>query len=193
MRNKKPDPHHQDPSVSLTPVSARRRIVTGGVAAGAASMLMVPGQWARPVVQAVVLPAHAQMSSPTCTALVLDGCQVECGLGNLSMGTRYTFTLEDGCIAIASAEDTTETPTAADQLTILCSRVEVDSVALLLAGEVHDFTNSESGSLNCGSPTTGTTDVDLSITVESVPFTATGTITSSEDDIVVSNITVAPA
>lgn len=68
MRDKRADPQPLDPEVSSSPVPARRRIVTGGLAAGAATVLLLPGQWTRPIVQAVVLPVHAQTSGPCVSA-----------------------------------------------------------------------------------------------------------------------------
>jgi len=61
--NKKPDPL-SNPEEASDRSSARRRVLKtalfGGAAVGA--FKFAPEQWTRPIVQAVTLPAHAQMS-----------------------------------------------------------------------------------------------------------------------------------
>lgn len=53
------------------PDSGRRRILKvitiGGVATTAT--LLLPSKWAKPVVQSVIVPAHAQASPPECPPL----------------------------------------------------------------------------------------------------------------------------
>lgn len=60
--NEQPDP---DKTPAATPASARRRLVAGiglGSAAGVAGML--PARWTKPVVDSILLPAHAQATQP---------------------------------------------------------------------------------------------------------------------------------
>ncbi len=58
-------PAREDPSRASIPDrrTALRRLLTGGALAGAAAAL--PATWTRPVVQSVLLPAHAQLSGET--------------------------------------------------------------------------------------------------------------------------------
>lgn len=63
-------------SMSDTPSTLRRRLLTGGVAAGL-SMPLIPTSWNRPVVESVLLPAHAQTSGPSsgpCGPVSGTGC-----------------------------------------------------------------------------------------------------------------------
>lgn len=64
---------HRDPGAAC-PATGRRgvlkRIAAGGATAGAAAAM--PSAWTRPVVESIVLPAHAQLSAAGCTAA--EGC-----------------------------------------------------------------------------------------------------------------------
>lgn len=56
--------------------SVLKRIAAGGATAGAAAAM--PSAWTRPVVESIVLPAHAQLSAAGCTAA--EGCYAFDGL-----------------------------------------------------------------------------------------------------------------
>lgn len=59
----------------------RRKIVVGTAASGAAALIghTLPGSWSRPVVESVILPAHAQTSveAPSCSCQITS-LDVEC-------------------------------------------------------------------------------------------------------------------
>lgn len=90
--------------------SLRRRILTGGVAAGLTS-IFIPAHWTRPIVQAVILPAHAQ-TSPSgdasgdggCRDDVFPGLEVDVNGCSSSFESSVTglISLEGGCISVAT-------------------------------------------------------------------------------------------
>lgn len=191
MAKKAPRSASPDSKVSSSRSSARRRIVTGGVVAGTTSVLL-PVQWLPPVVQAVILPAHAVTSPQACTPLTLNGCQANCADDPKFVGTRYTFEIVDGCI-IATQEETTQGPQAEDQLRIIC-RVEGEvAKQLTLIVEVVGSPLAV-GTQQCDNPASPhEVPFALDLTVATLPFIATGTITVATDEIVVSPIQVDPA
>lgn len=82
MRERKePLVHHPKQDVS-DPTSPRRRALNTGLAAGLTA-LALPGHWTRPVVQSVLLPAHAQTSpgvaqtSPEVAVYAVEGVTAE--------------------------------------------------------------------------------------------------------------------
>ena len=90
-------PPSKEAPISSPHASARRRIIAGGVAAGAAALLTLPAQWTRPVVQAILVPAHAQSTLPvTCLTDTIPGRSFNCESGPGCFGYRYE--LVNGCL-----------------------------------------------------------------------------------------------
>lgn len=90
--------------------STRRRILTGGIVTGL-TLPVLPGKWSRPVVQSVLLPAHARTSpSPCLTTLDLPGCSVSCNDDD-DIEVESTFQIavsEEGCLLVTPGESGTE-------------------------------------------------------------------------------------
>jgi hypothetical protein len=77
-------------------IESRRKLLKS-IAAGSGAIVAgksLPESWSRPVVDSVVLPAHAQTSGCTITMVVLDpaGAPVPSGTQIYNAGEEYTFT-----------------------------------------------------------------------------------------------------
>lgn len=69
---KKPHPEFKEKQTNLSasPSSLRRRLLGGGVAG--ATLPLLPVRWSHPVVESVLLPAHARTSPSPCSPVVTD-------------------------------------------------------------------------------------------------------------------------
>jgi hypothetical protein len=68
-----------------------RRRAIGRLLLGGAAVVALPGHWVRPVVESVILPAHAQATG--CSTLVISGNTVGCA--NPSSGEFTYFQVDD--------------------------------------------------------------------------------------------------
>lgn len=85
--------------------STRRRLLTGSVVTGL-TLPVLPGKWSRPVVQSVLLPAHAQSSPPCPTTATIEGCSFRCDDTSPHPDTRHRISVsEEGCIVVEPASD----------------------------------------------------------------------------------------
>lgn len=110
MKNKQPPPR-RDPGRSSSPASDRRRRLLTGVFVPGITWSLLPDKWSRPIVQSVLLPAHAQTSIPDdpsfspCNDIVeIPGCTVTCGAGEepISDVTYYQVSVDAvGCLVVA--------------------------------------------------------------------------------------------
>jgi len=119
-------------NAKTTSVVSRRRLLTtlasGGVAAGA---MAIPTKWARPVVDSVVLPAHAR-SSPGCVG---QGGQTLTLNGNLAPDQQDPFSF---CISGAGPNDTV-------QIDLICSDGTLDPVLEVTNPDGVDYFDDDSG------------------------------------------------
>lgn len=190
---KKIKPSWRDPKPAVADSTpARRRAVKTGLAAGVTSLLL-PGEWSRPIVQAILLPAHAQTSPPTepepCE-LILEGCTAQCQ-DTATSETRYTLAREDGCPVITNIE-TTSVPPGTNQILILCQfehDVLVSGLIALPGGIQHQTF----GVWRCGPDTAAFTgDPHPTMEIEGVPHTVQFTITVDPGLVTVSQVVVTP-
>jgi len=100
----------------------RRRLLAGGVVS-AFTVPLLPDQWTHPVVQSVLLPAHAQ-TSPCETSLELPGCEVSCSDEIGEEFRRYLITVsDDGCLDFTEVSGGEES-----HVRVQCARTDVDTV-----------------------------------------------------------------
>jgi len=74
-----------EPSAGLD--SCKRRKLLSSIAAGGAAVSLLPQKWSKPVVDSVLLPAHAQMSPGALVACTVTGYLVS---GTLSLSQSST-------------------------------------------------------------------------------------------------------
>lgn len=169
----------------------RRRILTGGVAAGA-STLLLPGQWTRPVVKGVLTPVHAQTTPQQATPPqdaescpntdTIEGVSFGCDDDPVTFG--FLYSLSNGCL---TREPTTEeTP---DSIVVDFQQT-VNGVLLnvIVGGSGFGTT------LLCDTPSDADTPWEEDFDVDGVPYRATFTVgrTQTPPTVFVSDILVAP-
>lgn len=79
---------------------------------GAVTVANLPANWTKPVVNSVMLPAHAQTTSPSTCSLLLDGCTLTCDTesgsgdfpGYYMEYTVYTLEVVNGCPQVAGEQ-----------------------------------------------------------------------------------------
>lgn len=178
----------------------RRQLVQGGLATGT-TLTALSGPWTEPIVEKVLLPAHAQTTgdpstSPACTdILVLPGTTLFCDDAAIERSTVYTFTFESGCLSVTTqrfSDGCGPGPEVLDAHISVCETVVPgDGMEIRYFGVVFDeffFSNS------CETPTTGETSPFHEFVVDGVLFVASWTITNSATppSISMSEITVSP-
>ncbi len=107
-----------------------KALTVGGAVAGVSNM---PKRWAKPVVDLIILPAHAQttqgQTSPATTSpapttcsdtVTVPGGSRSCPDSTLSFYTTYTFFLSNDCIRLRSATDvdSVQTTPGLDQILV---------------------------------------------------------------------------
>jgi len=194
MRERKPSNEPPQPRVSDRPASARRRALSTGLAAGVTS-LFLPGQWTRPVVQSVLLPAHAQSSPGGCTVELAVGCEGNCETSRVCR--LVTFRCEDNCVTFDVEDVECETdPPSPEQILVECGP-EADQ----LVSAVIRFADGSSRLVNsCGdgepSPVSETAEGVIELECGSFAVSAVLSATAfgeNSGSASVSEITVVPA
>ncbi|MDZ7842398.1 MAG: hypothetical protein U5R46_16485 [Gammaproteobacteria bacterium] len=158
----------------------------------------VPATWTAPIVQSVLLPAHAQ-TSPSCPASdVIPGREFTCEDSNTCVQFRYS--LEEGCLVREDGSCTAPSPEASGVRMEFTNEEPAANFTNLLEIEISTDSGNESTSIACdatGVDGTESSEHQLGLDVEGVPYVATFIIGSrDEPDLVsvfVSDITVAPA
>ena len=99
----------------------RRRLLTGGVAAGVTAPF-IPSSWTRPLVESVLLPAHAQTSPDDegCRDDVFPGCEICCTAGTGSQSTALVRLVED-CIEVTSDDVPTFVEPPEGEIRVACT------------------------------------------------------------------------
>lgn len=115
----KKNPNHTRNKASYT----RRQLLTRGVVTGF-TLPLLPDRWTHPVVQSVLLPAHAQTSPPCVTSLELLGCSVSCSDEAGEEWRRYLISInDDGCL-----EATEVSGGEGSNVRVRCVRSDVDTL-----------------------------------------------------------------
>ncbi len=183
-------------------ISRRRLLATTG-ALGVITV-QVPSKWSKPIVDTVILPAHAQTSA-NCQPLVIPGTTISCSLPATpatEIITRYTFSFVNGCLTYQAE--------ASDDQGLVGGLVPVITLTdsnVLIISELRDrwvedrttimMVTSTGFSImfqDCFDPAEPTTNETLALTIEGVPCTASFTLSSnSGTEATVSDIVIAPA
>lgn len=180
----------------------RRRMLKGLAAGGGAlaTTRLVPESWKRPVVESMVLPAHAQ-TSPTQTgsscelSTVLPSTSIVCGV-DVSDGwvvTRYTFAIIDGCLSYEESSVPIESlPTANNELDVLYDPNGDGDPPTPTIG-VRTL-NDGSVTVNAACTAGNTDDAhSLSLEIDSIAYTASFHLIHSVSTFTISEIDISPA
>lgn len=173
-----------DPTTIASAPVAHRRLFTGGLAVGA-TLPFMPGAWTRPLVQSVLLPAHAQTSPISCSVQV--GCTVRCGSVQ-SSAVLLTFVSAGDCVSVLDPSPSVADP-GQDQILLVCIFFPTDVASIVIAGP---GAVTETIQL-CGNPAVPDEIFEDIITVDGNDFVVTATITSTGQALVVSELGVVAA
>lgn len=181
-----------DSKTSSTPSSARRLIVTGGALAGAG--LLLPERWTRPVVQSVLLPAHAQTTPGTgqpCPPVVIAGRQLSCDT-QVAEFLVATFSFDGECLSVAT-EVLFEGPPLPqpDQIRIQYSAATPDELFIQL-NSATDIRASEVVECGQGAPSTTGAQLLPGITVNGTDFEASFTFSGDMTTLAHGDIVLQP-
>lgn len=186
--------------------STRRRLIQGSVLAGSA-LPFLPGRWSHPIVQSVVLPAHAQ-TSPACDhELTLRSYTISCSDPPLDTNhaplALYTFHRDSNACLTYDLETVSyplDTPIPANQFAIqLALQGGEDPIITIFWRSLRETFYGGAGTYTpapCGSMLTHNCDPIPSpahLTIGSHDYLVTACITSDSETLTLTNIMVVPA
>lgn len=180
----------------------RRKLL--GLAGGAALVGGTPRKWSKPIVSAVVLPAHAQTSITdsavpcTATTLSLPGFTLSCGDAMLFRVDHYVVDDSGECPVISLVRTTDGGSGVAPGELVVFPRVDVIPNAGFLSIFVgNETTDGRARSQFCDRPfPLPDSQIDLVLSITStggVSYTVTCTLSAAATSVTVSDIVFTPA
>ncbi len=104
-----------------------KAITLGG---SAATAFQIPRKWSKPIVDAVLLPSHAQTSGCSTqivtTATTTSVSAVFCGCGNIADRIYFPLTIESGAVVIGAAQASNPNAGAPDYIGRIEFRTDPD-------------------------------------------------------------------
>lgn len=171
-------------------------LIVGGAVVGAKSL---PESWSRPIVDAVMLPAHAQTSpliedNACSSSVTLPGCTFSCSDTSEDSDSKvYTFQFDGSCLTFteedvfASSNSGSYDP---NQLGVRCGPGSGDSILALW----RTVEGGPTAIQDCSDPDDGfESTTTRTMQVGGVDFDVTATTSRTETTVAISEITVSPS